>query len=92
MRGIFAIALVALLSAAAAAPAHAAGDTIKIGVLNDQTGMNADLSGQGSVIAARLAAEDAGGAINGHKIEIVFADHQNKADGGTVRSDHALPP
>jgi len=62
--------------------AHATGDVIKIGVLNDQTGMNADLSGQGSVVAARMAADDAGGSIGGKKIEIVFADHQNKADIG----------
>jgi branched-chain amino acid transport system substrate-binding protein len=45
--------------------------------------MNADLSGQGSVVAARMAAEDAGGAIAGKKIEVVFADHQNKADIGS---------
>jgi branched-chain amino acid transport system substrate-binding protein len=55
-------------------------DVVKIGVLNDQSGLYADLAGQGSVIAARMAAEDFGGTVLGKKIEIVFADHQNKPD------------
>ncbi len=80
-------ALSALLSLAglclSGGVAWAGGDTVRIGVLNDQTGMNADLSGQGSVIAARMAAEDAGGSVAGKKIEIIFADHQNKADIGS---------
>ena len=82
MRIMLGAALSAMLCFAGTS-AKAGGDTVKIGVLNDQAGMNADLSGQGSVIAARLAAEDAGGAINGKKIEIIFADHQNKADIGS---------
>lgn len=83
MRIFLTAAMAALLCFAGGRPTFAAGDTIKIGVLNDQTGMNADLSGQGSVVAARMAAEDAGGSIGGKKIEIVFADHQNKADIGS---------
>ncbi|MGZ8308595.1 MAG: ABC transporter substrate-binding protein [Rhodoplanes sp.] len=56
---------------------------IKIGVLNDQSGTYSDLSGQGSVWAARKAVEDFCKANKCHdKIEIVFADHQNKADIG----------
>jgi branched-chain amino acid transport system substrate-binding protein len=55
-------------------------DVVKIGVLNDQSGLYADLAGQGSVVAARMAAEDFGGTVLGKKIEIVFADHQNKPD------------
>ncbi len=50
---------------------------IKIGVLNDQSGLYADLGGQGSVLAARLAVEDMGGSLDGPPIEVVFADHQN---------------
>jgi branched-chain amino acid transport system substrate-binding protein len=68
-------------------PAHAqgiSGDVIKIGVMNDQSGPYADNCGPGSVVAARLAVEDAGGAINGKKIEIVIADDQNKPDVGTA--------
>jgi branched-chain amino acid transport system substrate-binding protein len=57
-----------------------AAETIKIGVLNDQSGVFADNGGTGSVAAAKLAAEDFGGEINGQKIEIITADHQNKPD------------
>jgi branched-chain amino acid transport system substrate-binding protein len=58
------------------------GDVVKIGVLNDQSSLYADITGPGSVAAARLAVEDFGGTVNGKKIEIVFADHQNKPDVG----------
>ena len=51
-------------------------------MLNDQSGLYADLGGPGSVIAARMAVEDAGGTVLGKPIEIVFADHQNKSDVG----------
>jgi branched-chain amino acid transport system substrate-binding protein len=60
--------------------ALAAGDVIRIGVLNDQSGVFADNGGIGSVAAARLAAEDFGNEILGRKIEIISADHQNKPD------------
>ena len=56
--------------------------SIKIGVLNDQSGLYADLAGQGSVVAARMAVEDFGADKKGMKVEIVSADHQNKADVG----------
>jgi branched-chain amino acid transport system substrate-binding protein len=56
---------------------------IKIGVLNDQSGLYADLSGQGSVWAARKAVEDFGAAAKGMKVEVIFADHQNKPDIGS---------
>jgi branched-chain amino acid transport system substrate-binding protein len=59
-------------------------NVVKIGVLNDQSGLYADLGGPGSVTAARMAAEDAGGMVLGRPIEIVFADHQNKADVGVA--------
>ncbi|WP_445488899.1 ABC transporter substrate-binding protein [Rhodopseudomonas sp. RCAM05734] len=57
-----------------------AAETIKIGVLNDQSGVFADNGGPGSVAAAKLAAEDFGGELLGQKIEVISADHQNKAD------------
>jgi branched-chain amino acid transport system substrate-binding protein len=60
------------------------GDVIKIGVMNDQNGPYADNCGPGSVAAARLAVQDAGGAINGKKIEIVSADDLNKPDVGVA--------
>src|SRR5689334_21288489 len=55
---------------------------VKLGVLNDQTGLYADLTGMGSVHAARMAVEDFGGKVLGRPIEVVFADHQNKPDIG----------
>ena len=59
-------------------PAFAQG--VKIGILNDQSGVYADYGGKYSLEAARMAVEDFGGEVLGHKIEIVTADHQNKPD------------
>jgi branched-chain amino acid transport system substrate-binding protein len=59
-------------------------NSVKIGVLNDQSGIYADLAGPGSVIAARLAVEDAGGSVLGRSIEVVVADHQGKPDIGAA--------
>lgn len=73
-----AIASSVFLSGAALAGPNA----IKIGVLNDQSGLYADFGGKTSVDAARLAAEDMGGSVLGKKIEIISADHQNKPDIG----------
>jgi branched-chain amino acid transport system substrate-binding protein len=56
---------------------------IRIGVLNDQSGPFADLSGLGSVEAARLAVGDHGGMANGRAVELLSADHQNKPDIGS---------
>jgi branched-chain amino acid transport system substrate-binding protein len=61
-----------------AAPASAQG--VKIGILNDQSGVYADYGGKYSLEAARMAVEDFGGEVLGQKIEIVTADHQNKPD------------
>ncbi len=68
---------------ATTAQAEISGDTVKIGVLNDQSGLYADLAGKGSVEAARMAVEDFGGTVDGKKIEILSADHQNKPDVGS---------
>jgi len=78
------IAAVALAAALCTAQAQISGDTVKIGVLNDQSGLYADVSGQGSVIAARMAVEDFGGKVLDKPIEIIFADHQNKPDIGSA--------
>ena len=69
----------------AASPAFAqiSDGVIKMGVLNDQSSLYADLAGQGSVVAARMAVEDYGAEKKGLKVEIIFADHQNKADVGS---------
>ena len=67
-----------------AALAQISDGVIKIGVLNDQSSLYADLAGMGSVVAARMAVEDFGADKKGMKVEIVSADHQNKADVGSA--------
>ena len=60
-----------------------AGDkVVKIGVLNDMSGLYADLAGPGSVVAAQMAVEDSGLTKKGWKIDVISADHQNKPDIG----------
>ncbi|WP_127091960.1 ABC transporter substrate-binding protein [Aquabacter cavernae] len=73
--------LAALL--ASASLCHAAdisGGVVKIGVLNDQSGVYADFGGRTSVDAARMAAEDFNAKNKSIKVEIVSADHQSKVD------------
>src|SRR4029453_8655635 len=65
-----------------AVPASAQG--VKIGILNDQSGVYADYGGKVSYEAALMAVEDFGGSVLGHKIEVVSADHQNKPDLGVA--------
>ena len=55
-------------------------DVVKIAVLSDMSSLYADTAGKGSVEAAKMAIADFGGTVLGKKIELVFADHQNKAD------------
>jgi len=74
----------ALCLAAVTAHAQATYDVMRIGILNDQSGPYADLAGPGSVVAAKMAAEDFGGKVLGVPIEIVSGDHQNKADVGSA--------
>jgi len=71
-------AALAASSLVAVAPASAQG--VKIGILNDQSGVYADYGGKWSLEAAKMAVEDFGGEVLGQKIEIVSADHQNKPD------------
>jgi branched-chain amino acid transport system substrate-binding protein len=59
-------------------------DLVRIGVLNDQSGLYADFGGPGSVIAARMAVEDFGGKVLNKPIDIVVGDHQSKADVGAA--------
>jgi branched-chain amino acid transport system substrate-binding protein len=77
-----AIFLAGILAGLFAATAQAETD-VKIGVLNDRSGVYADLSGEGSVIAARMAVEDFKAADKGIKVDILSADHQNKPDIGS---------
>ena len=73
----------ALALSAGAAHAQISGNVVKIGILNDQSSLYADLSGQGSVIAAKMAIEDFKAKEKGLNVEVIFADHQNKADVGS---------
>src|SRR6185437_5458767 len=83
MKKISAVAgFAAALLLAAGAHAQITKDTIKIGVLADMSSLYADLGGPGSLMAAKMAVEDFGGTLNGKKIEVVGADHQNKPDIG----------
>ena len=80
----FILALAMMCLAPSGARAQISDDVVRIGVLNDQSGLYADLGGPGSVVAARMAVEDAGGSVLGKPVEIVFADHQNKSDIGAA--------
>src|SRR6188508_830503 len=77
-------AAVTLAAAAMGAQAQVSDGIIKIGILTDMSSLYADLSGPGSVAAARMAVEDFGAAKKGMKVEIVSADHQNKPDVGSA--------
>src|ERR1700721_112763 len=76
LTGVFAAAL------ALAAPGASAQSKppLKLGGILDMSGLYADIPGPGSETAAKMAAEDFGGEVLGRKIEIIAADHLNKAD------------
>jgi branched-chain amino acid transport system substrate-binding protein len=71
------------LMMSASSLAFAQDKTAKIGVLNDQSGLYADVTGPGSVVAAQMAVEDSGLLAQGWKIDVVIGDHQNKPDVGS---------
>jgi hypothetical protein len=74
--------LLGTVAAATVLPAlrsRAQQEPIRIGVLNDQRGLYRDFGGPTSVLAARMAVEDFGGNVFGRPIEVIDADHQNKA-------------
>ena len=76
MTGIFAAAL-AMSATAALAQGK---PPLKLGGILDMSSLYADITGAGSETAAKMAAEDFGGEVLGRKIEIIAADHLNKAD------------
>ncbi|MBW8848095.1 MAG: ABC transporter substrate-binding protein [Burkholderiales bacterium] len=63
-----------------AAQAQISGDVVKIGYLTDMSSVYADIDGQGGVEAIKMAIADMKGMVGGKKIELIFADHQNKAE------------
>jgi branched-chain amino acid transport system substrate-binding protein len=74
------VAALALVLGSAAASAQVSDSTVKIGILNDQSGVYADFGGKWSVEAAHMAVADFGGKVLNAPVEIVSADHQNKPD------------
>jgi branched-chain amino acid transport system substrate-binding protein len=75
------IALASLLACGAAtAQAQISGDVVKIGIITDMSSLYADIDGAGGVESIKMAIADMKGQVAGKKIELIFADHQNKAD------------
>src|SRR5881296_2022030 len=83
MKRLISLTALAIALGCGAADAQYTDGTIKIGVMNDMSGTYSDITGAGSVVAARMAVEDFGAAAKGMKVEVVGADHQNKPDVGT---------
>ena len=83
MKRLLSLSVLAAALACGAAQAQVTDGVVKIGVMNDMSGLYADLTGPGSVVAAQMAVEDFGAAAKGLKVEIVGADHQNKPDVGS---------
>src|SRR5204862_5775542 len=83
MKRLLTLAALAITFGCGSAPAPYTDGAVKIVVKIDMSATYSDLSGQGSVIAARMAVEDFGAAAKGMKVEIVGADHQNKPDVGS---------
>ena len=74
------------LAAASGAQAQVSNDVVKVGLLVDMSGLYSDLSGPGSVVAAKLAIDDFGGKVLGKPVELVYADSQNKADVASTKA------
>ena len=80
MRRIFSPILAVVLAMAATAAFAQGKPPLKLGGILDMSGLYADITGPGAEMAAKMAAEDFGGEVLGRKIEILAADHLNKAD------------
>ncbi len=81
MKTYWTVALVAALASGGVfAQAKLTDGVVKIAILTDMSGLYSDIGGEGAVVAAKMAIEDAGGKIQGKPIELISADHQNKAD------------
>jgi branched-chain amino acid transport system substrate-binding protein len=78
------VAVAAILAPASTCVSHAqekiSDGVVKIGLIEDMSSLYSDITGMGAVIAAKMAVEDFGGKVLGRPIEVVAADHQNKAD------------
>ena len=83
MKRLWSLVALPVALACGAAQAQYTDGVVKIGVMTDMSGLYADITGPGSVVAARMAVEDFGAAAKGMKVEILAADHQNKPDVGS---------
>ncbi len=84
MRISMAMAATLLYLTTATVQAQVSDDVVKIGVMNDQSGVYEDITGMKAVEAAKMAVEDFGGTVLGKRIEIITANHQNKTDIATA--------
>lgn len=84
LTALAAASVLAVSGTAGAADKGLSDDMVKIGVLTDMSGVYSAIGGEGAVIAAEMAIEDFGGEVLGKPIELVSADHQNKADLGST--------
>jgi branched-chain amino acid transport system substrate-binding protein len=80
MKRVVSGVLASVLAIAAGAALAQSKPPLKLGAILDMSGLYADITGPGSETAAKMAAEDFGGEVLGRKIEIIAADHLNKAD------------
>jgi branched-chain amino acid transport system substrate-binding protein len=80
LSGVFAGILASGLALTATAASAQNKPVLKLGGILDMSGLYADITGPGSEIAAKMAVEDFGGEVLGRKVEIIVADHLNKAD------------
>ena len=86
---VLASAVVLLAATGASAQAKSAkisGGVVKIGVLDDMSGLYSDIGGKGEVVAAEMAVAEVGGKVLGAPIQVVSADHQNKPDVGSNKA------
>jgi branched-chain amino acid transport system substrate-binding protein len=81
MKGLKAASLaLAVLLLPSIGTLHAEDGVLRVGIITDMSGQYADGNGTGSVVAAQMAADEIGGTVDGRRIEIISADHQNKPD------------
>jgi branched-chain amino acid transport system substrate-binding protein len=93
MKRLFSGVFASVLAVAATAAFAQGKPPLKLGGILDMSGLYADITGPGSEMAAKMAAEDFGGEVLGRKIEIIAADHLNKADlAANIARRHARQP
>ncbi|MDE2396871.1 MAG: ABC transporter substrate-binding protein, partial [Burkholderiales bacterium] len=85
LQKIAAACAIALGASLSGTLAHAAGNEVVIGDIDDLSGVYADVIGEGGIKAAQMAIDDFGGKVLGKKVVLLSADHQNKPDIGASK-------